>query len=88
MNIDLAARLILVDESLEGLALRVVLRLAEAIREIKGRGIALLAAESNAANALKVATYVYIIERGEIIYKGSVDEPHENQELMKMIRGF
>lgn len=80
--------LILLDEPLEGLAPKIVLRLSEAIREIKRKGISLLIAESNVANALKIATYIYVIERGEIIYKGRVEELHENQEIMKIVRGL
>ncbi len=70
MNPYLYYSLVLLDEPLEGLAPKVVLRLSEAIRGIKKREMSLLIAEPNMSNALRIATCVYVVEkRGEIIYK-------------------
>ncbi len=62
MNPYLCYSLVLLDEPLEGLAPKVVLRLSEAFREIKKRGMSLPIAEPNMSNALRIATCVYVVE--------------------------
>ena len=79
--------ILLLDEPFEGLAPVVVTRLIEAVRKIKEMKISLLIAESNLANASRVADRLYAIDRGEIIYQGDPRLVVENQEVMKTIRG-
>ena len=62
-------------------------RLIEAVRKIKEMKISLLIAESNLANASRVADRLYAIDRGEIIYQGDPRKVVENQEVMSTIRG-
>jgi len=49
--------------------------------------IAVLIAESNVANATRVADRLYAIDRGEIIYQGDPRKVTENQDVMKTIHG-
>ncbi len=79
--------ILLLDEPFEGLAPVVVTRLIEAVRKIKEMKISLLIAESNLANASRVADRLYAIDRGEIIYQGDPRKVVENQEVMSTIRG-
>lgn len=83
----LSPAILLLDEPFEGLAPVVVTRLIEAVRKIKEMKIAVLIAESNLANASRVADRLYAIDRGEIIYQGDPRLAVENQEVMNMIRG-
>jgi branched-chain amino acid transport system ATP-binding protein len=78
---------LLLDEAFEGLAPVVVNRFADAVRKIKGMGISLLVAESNLVTAAKVAERLYVIDRGEIIFKGTPDEVFRNEGVMQMIGG-
>ena len=50
-------------------------------------GISILIAESNLANATRVADRLYAIDRGEIIYQGDPQRVFENEDVMKTIRG-
>ncbi len=84
----LSPKLLVLDEPLEGLAPIIVLRLAKAINEIQNKGVSLLIAESNLSNALKIANYFYVIERGEIIFEGSSQKISENAKVAKIIKGF
>ncbi|MEM3602837.1 MAG: ABC transporter ATP-binding protein [Candidatus Bathyarchaeia archaeon] len=84
----LSPKLLVLDEPLEGLAPIIVLRLAKAINEIQNKGVSLLIAESNLSNALKIANYFYVIERGEIIFEGSPQKISENAKVTKIIKGF
>jgi branched-chain amino acid transport system ATP-binding protein len=83
----LSPSILLLDEPFEGLAPVVVTRLIEAVRKIKEMKISVLIAESNLANASRVADRLYAIDRGEIIYKGDPRLVVENQDVMNTIRG-
>ena len=83
----LSPSILLLDEPFEGLAPVVVTRLIDAVRKIKEMKISLLIAESNLANAGRVADRLYAIDRGEIIYQGDPRKVVENQEVMNTIRG-
>src|SRR3954470_21284607 len=83
----LAPSILLLDEPFEGLAPVVVTRLIEAVRKIKELKISVLIAESNLANATRVADRLYAIDRGEIIYQGDPQRVHENQEVMNILHG-
>src|SRR5205814_10076477 len=83
----LSPSILLLDEPFEGLAPVVVTRLIDAVRKIKEMKISLLIAESNLANATRVADRLYAIDRGEIIYQGDPRKVTENQDVMNTIRG-
>jgi branched-chain amino acid transport system ATP-binding protein len=83
----LSPGILLLDEPFEGLAPVVVTRLIEAVRKIKEMKISVLIAESNLANASRVADRLYAIDRGEIIYHGDPRLVVENQDVMNTIRG-
>lgn len=83
----LSPSILLLDEPFEGLAPVVVTRLIEAVRKIKEMKIAVLIAESNLANATRVADRLYAIDRGEIIYHGDPRQVLENREVMSTIHG-
>src|SRR5207237_10809684 len=65
----LSPAILLLDEPFEGLAPVVVTRFIEAVKKIKEMGISVLIAESNLANATRVADRLYAIDRVEIIYQ-------------------
>jgi branched-chain amino acid transport system ATP-binding protein len=83
----LGPRLLLLDESFEGLAPVVVQRFADAVLQIRAMGVSLLVAESNVMTASRVAQRLYVIDRGEIIFEGSPQQAFEDAEVMRTIRG-
>ncbi|GMQ90293.1 MAG: ABC transporter ATP-binding protein [Gammaproteobacteria bacterium] len=83
----LAPSLLLLDEAFEGLAPVVVSRFTDAVIKIKEMGISLLMAESNLANASRIADRLYVVDRGEIIFHGNPQAALENEEVMKALRG-
>ncbi len=83
----LSPSVLLLDEPFEGLAPVVVTRLIEAVRKIREMKIAVLIAESNLANATRVADRLYAIDRGEIIYHGDPQRALDNQDVMSTIHG-
>jgi branched-chain amino acid transport system ATP-binding protein len=64
-----SAKLLLLDEPLEGLAPALSRRLAEVVRGI--RGMAVLVTESDTNRMRMLTDRIYTIERGEIVGDGS-----------------
>jgi branched-chain amino acid transport system ATP-binding protein len=81
----LSPSVILLDESLEGLAPLVVKHFTEAMKNIRDLGISILLAESNLRNASLVAESAYIVERGEIIFHGPPDEIQKDEKLLRIV---
>ncbi|MPY92014.1 MAG: ATP-binding cassette domain-containing protein [Acidimicrobiia bacterium] len=65
-------KLMLLDEPSEGLAPVIVRSLLDAVLDLRERtGMTLLLAEQNVPFAMRVATDVYVVEEGEIVYQGT-----------------
>lgn len=75
--------LILVDEPTEGLAPLLVKEVRKLILAIAETGTTILLSEQNIKFSLKSSKRVYIIEKGEIQYEGSVESLRENESVMK-----
>jgi branched-chain amino acid transport system ATP-binding protein len=71
-------RLLLLDEPSLGLAPKIVTRIFVTLRELKNEGKTILLVEQNARQALQVADYGYVMERGRVVVTGS------GQELLNM----
>jgi branched-chain amino acid transport system ATP-binding protein len=67
-------RLLLMDEPSEGLSPVMVQHLEDIVRELKGRGIAILLVEQNLYSALANADSVCILENGCIVHRGGPQE--------------
>lgn len=75
-------RFLLIDELSFGLAPAVVVRLGEAIREIAARGVGVLLIEQFTTLALSLTTRAYVMERGNIVFKGTSAELKEKPEIL------
>ena len=72
---------ILLDEPSEGVAPVIVDQMAEAIRELKAQGVAILLSEQNLRFAQEVADRAYIIEKGRIRFAGTMADLDANDEV-------
>ena len=79
--------LLILDEPLEGLAPIVVENLKRYLKEIIGRGISILVAESNASHVPEIVDRMYVIERGSIVDSGDPDVLLEDEEIQEMMQG-
>jgi branched-chain amino acid transport system ATP-binding protein len=70
-------KVVLLDEVSMGLAPKVVEEIFERLRHLASTGLALLIVEQYVAQALELADYVYILDRGRLSYVG---EPTEISE--------
>lgn len=72
---------VLLDEPSEGVAPVIVDQMAEAIRDLKRAGVAILLSEQNLHFAMEVADRAYIIEKGAIRFSGTMDELRANTDV-------
>ena len=66
--------LLLLDEPSEGLAPVVIKHLGQQISILKEEGMTILISEQNTKFALDLSDRLYILEKGEVRYEGSVAE--------------
>jgi branched-chain amino acid transport system ATP-binding protein len=78
---------ILMDEPSEGLAPLLIQKVGEIISQLKSDGLTILLTEQNLLLALEVSDYVYILRKGEIVYKSTPKELRSNKEAQVMYLG-
>jgi branched-chain amino acid transport system ATP-binding protein len=74
---------VLLDEPSEGVAPVIVEQMAQMILELKSRGASILLSEQNVHFAELVSDRVYVLEKGQIRYTGSMAELAENEEVRR-----
>jgi len=72
--------ILMMDEPSEGLAPLVVNQIGQIIRQLKGT-ISVLLAEQNMNMALRVADYVYVINKGAIAHESTSAALRNNEEI-------
>jgi branched-chain amino acid transport system ATP-binding protein len=81
-------RLLIVDELSLGLAPHLVSELMERLGVLRDEfGISILLIEQDAASALAIADYSYIMEGGRIVYEGSPDKLRSHKDVQEFYLG-
>jgi branched-chain amino acid transport system ATP-binding protein len=80
-------RLLLLDEPSLGLAPQVVARVGETIRHINRLGVGILLVEQNAALALVLSDYAYVLEVGRVRLQGASQELAASDEVRQLYLG-
>ncbi|MEN3291076.1 MAG: branched-chain amino acid transport system ATP-binding protein [Burkholderiales bacterium] len=75
--------LVLLDEPSEGVAPVIVEQMANMILELKKEGMSILLSEQNVHFAELVSDRVYVLEKGQIRYQGSMQELAANEEVRR-----
>ncbi len=75
--------LIMIDEPTEGLAPKIVELVAEYLRSLERRGIAVLLVEQKLTIALQVARRCLVMGHGQIVFEGTPDELRANADIRK-----
>jgi branched-chain amino acid transport system ATP-binding protein len=78
-----APDLILVDEPTEGLAPQYVALVADFLRQISSRGVAVLLVEQKLAIALDIAQRLYVLGHGAIVFEGSPQQLRADPEVCR-----
>ena len=66
--------LLLLDEPSEGLAPVVVQAIGALIRTLRDAGMSILLAEQNMHFCLGIATHATIVDKGQVVYRATVEE--------------
>ena len=80
--------LLLLDEPSEGLAPIVVQQLGEQISKLRQEGMTILLCEQNARFSMGLSDRVYILEKGEVRYQGSIADFKKDEEIYKTYLAF
>ena len=78
---------IMLDEPTEGIMPKLVAQIRGEISDIAKSGIAVLLVEQNLRTALKLATHVYLMERGQVVHEASPAELKANPEIVHRYLG-
>lgn len=79
--------LVLLDEPSEGVAPVIVEQMAHMILSLKARGASILLSEQNFHFAQLVSDRAYVLEKGQIMYEGSMRELAENDDIQRNYLG-
>lgn len=75
--------LVLLDEPSEGVAPVIVEQMAHMILSLKARGASILLSEQNFHFACLVSDRAYVLEKGQIMYEGSMQDLAHNSEIQR-----
>ncbi|HSP49835.1 MAG TPA: ATP-binding cassette domain-containing protein, partial [Pseudolabrys sp.] len=75
--------LVLLDEPSEGVAPLIVEQMANTIVELKKEGLSILLSEQNIHFAQLVADRVYVLEKGQIRWQGSMTQLDTNLDVQR-----
>ena len=79
--------MLIMDEPSEGLAPLLVREIGQLIKTIKKEGYSILMAEQKLDFALEIANEIYILAKGEIVFKGTPEDIASNQEIIHKYLG-
>jgi branched-chain amino acid transport system ATP-binding protein len=79
--------LLILDEPFEGLSPAIIPLVGESIAAITRLGRTIVIAESNIHHVPAWTRRLYVIERGEIIFAGTLDEAHRDRAVLRVIGG-
>jgi len=72
---------LLLDEPSEGLAPVIVERIGEMLRRLRDMGVTVLLAEQNMHFCLGIASYAAIIDKGQIVYRDTIEALREDDAV-------
>lgn len=83
----LDARLLLLDEPFEGLSPAIIPLVAKGVAAIREAGKAIVMAESNLHHVPEYVDRLLVIERGEVIFSGTLAAARADSAVMRLIAG-
>ena len=74
-------RMLIMDEPSEGLAPIMIDAVAEQLQRLKESSIGLLLVEQNYSLAIRLADVVYVLENGQVVFRGSAEDLDAEEEV-------
>lgn len=85
--LTLDPKLLLLDEPFEGLSPAIIPLIAEGVASIRAMCKGVLMAESNVHHIPDYVDRLYVLERGELMFSGTLAEAHRDRDVMRVIAG-
>ena len=85
--LTLDPKLLLLDEPFEGLSPAIIPLIAEGVASIRAMGKGVLMAESNVHHIPEYVDRIYVLERGELMFSGTLADAHRDRDVMRVIAG-
>jgi branched-chain amino acid transport system ATP-binding protein len=80
-------RLLLLDEPTQGLAPRVAREVFDAVRTMRGEGMAVLLVEQNVRAAVALAERVVVLDDGRVVFRGGAAEFAQDEARLRDLAG-
>jgi len=80
-------KLLLLDEPSQGLAPVIVDAVVDSVRQMRSEGLSILLVEQDLGIALHLASHVFILETGELVYSGAADELRTREDVQAKYLG-
>ena len=75
--------LVIIDEPTEGLAPKIVTRVAAMLEEISRRGVSILLIEQKLTIALKISQRIYVMGHGHVVFEGVPEDLNRDESIRK-----
>jgi branched-chain amino acid transport system ATP-binding protein len=85
--LTLDSKLLLLDEPFEGLSPAIIPVIARGVASIRAMGKGVLIAESNVHHIPDYADRIYVLERGEVMFSGTLAQAYKDRDVMRVIAG-
>jgi branched-chain amino acid transport system ATP-binding protein len=85
--LTLDPKLLLLDEPFEGLSPAIIPLIAEGVASIRAMGKGVLIAESNVHHIPDYVDRIYVLERGEVMFSGTLAQAYQDRDVMRVIAG-
>lgn len=79
--------LLILDEPSLGLSPSMTGLVGSAVLKVAERGVPVLLCEQNAALALRISSYVYVMEHGEVVLEGNAEDLRQSPEVARAYLG-
>jgi branched-chain amino acid transport system ATP-binding protein len=79
--------LLIMDEPSEGLAPILIESVGDQLRQLKGASLSMLLVEQNYRLAIKLADLTYVLENGEVVFRGEPEELQNNEDIKSRYLG-
>jgi branched-chain amino acid transport system ATP-binding protein len=85
--LTLDAKLLLLDEPFEGLSPAIIPVIARGVASIRAMGKGVLIAESNVHHIPDYVDRIFVLERGEVMFSGTLAQAYKDCDVMRVIAG-
>ena len=85
--LTLDPKLLLLDEPFEGLSPAIIPLIAKGVASIRTMGKGVLIAESNVHHIPDYVDRIYVLERGEVMFEGTLTQAYQDRDVMRVIAG-